>query len=96
MRKRPSSTDAIAPKPCGHPLLTFDGKTAPACQWGRDSEHAIPVMEPIGRQMFDAEYEHTEWQVEPGVGLRLVERPGMLGPDGEPWEHRREIWERTE
>lgn len=82
MRKRTVETPAIVPAPCGHPVITFDGETAPACLWGRPGYP--PAFAAIDTEVFTqmeaASQEHIGWQ-----GLRRVARPELLDPFGQPW-----------
>ena len=95
MRKRADPT-VIVPKPCGHPVVTYNGQTAPACLWGSIEALAIPSG-PEGDALAKAHFEHFFYDWSSGRSILRV-RPEMLGPDGQPFNfedrngRRRPMW----
>jgi hypothetical protein len=87
MRKRYTDPGTITPEACGHRLLTFAGKAAPARAWG--STEALATPEELSREVAAAHADHLQWV--PGVRGRVV-RPEVLGPDGEPFTYQRARW----
>lgn len=84
MRKRSTQPSATAPKACGHPDITVDGNSAPACMWGRPETFPIPSGAE-GATMREAHFEHFYWDWSSGRSILRV-RPEMLGPDGQPFD----------
>ena len=89
MRKRIEPIATIEPKPCEHPVLTYEGASAPACLWGSTRELATPSH--LADEASDALYEH--------LGPFSFEhkdypvRPEVLGPDGQPFTYQRARWD---
>ncbi len=87
MRKRIADLATVAPKPCTHPLVTFDGVSQFACLWGYSEAFAIPTG-PAGDEMDKARREHHAW----GADTRQHVRADLLGPSGEPFPGRQALW----